>query len=220
MSGATARNILSLDAAFGPACACLNRADGRRFHAETPADRPHSQSILPMLETLLGEAGLDWRELHLLAAGIGPGSFTGVRMAAAIISGINASLKRPVLPLSSLAVTAWRAGSREEIRVIEDARAGLYWTGRYRGGDALEPDKAIERARLSDMAPGRTISETMSGSELPGWEILPPVRSRAEALGMLADHAAEQMEHADALPEFIAPAYLCPSQAERNAAHG
>ncbi len=213
-----ARNLLALDAAHGPARAAILRADGASFQAETPADRPHSRAIMPMLERLLADAGLDWRKLRLLAAGIGPGSFTGVRMAAAIIAGINASLKLPVLPLSSLAVTAWRTDCREALRVIEDARAGLYWLGCYRDGEALEPDASIEREPLSARQPGRMASETLVEHDLPGWQRQPFVRTRAEALGLLARHAMERMPRPDTLPRFITPAYLCPSQAERNAA--
>jgi len=211
-----AGHLLALDAAFGPARACLIRADGARFHAETPEGQPHSKSIVPMLEGLLNEAGLDWRDLGLLAAGIGPGSFTGVRMACAIVAGINASLKRPVLAISSLAVTARRV-AEDEVHVVEDARAGQWWTGHYRHGEIVDHDRAVKPDDMRAVTPAMMASETLDAEALPGWRQAPFIRSRAEALGLAAQMALKQASDLAALPRFIEPAYLCPSQAERNA---
>ncbi len=212
-----AGHLLALDAAFGPACACLIRTDGAQAHAETPEGHPHSKAIMPMLERLLGEAGLDWRDLELLAVGIGPGSFTGVRMACAIMAGINASLKRPLLAISSMAVTAWRVAEKD-VHVVEDARAGQWWTGHYRHGESLGRDRAITPQDMRAVQPALMASETLTSEALPGWRQAPFVRSRAEALGLAALAALKQANDLSALPHFIEPAYLCPSQAERNAA--
>lgn len=211
------RNILSLDAAFGSACACLIRQDGKSFHATSASDKPHSQTILPMLESLLAEAKLDWKTLQLLGVGIGPGSFTGLRVATAIMAGINSGLHLPMLEISSLAITARQSHAREPTRVIEDARADSVWIGLYQEGIPLEKDRSQTWDELRCMSTGAYLTYTMTAVDLPGWKHLPLELSRCEALSMLTCQYGNQPNHSDKLPRTVTPTYLSPSQAERNA---
>jgi len=211
------QNILALDAAFGPACACLLRHDSGSFYAASQSDKPHSQALLPMLENLLTKAGLKWNDLQLLVVGIGPGSFTGLRVAAASIAGINAGLHLPVLKISSLAITSLQSRERGSVRVIEDARAGCAWLGLYQAGESLQDDKILLWDEILGMPAAACISHTESARQLDGWKRLPLERSRCEALAMLASQYADQIVHPEKLSRFVTPAYLCPSQAEHNA---
>jgi len=210
-------NILSLDAAFGSACACLIRQDGKSFHATSASDKPHSQAILPMLESLLTKAELDWKTLQLLGVGIGPGSFTGLRVAAAIMAGINSGLHLPILEISSLAITARQSRTREPTWVIEDARANSVWIGLYQEGIALEKDRSQTWGELRCIPAGAYLTQTMAAVDLSGWKRLPLDLSRGEALSILTRQQADQLNHPDKLPRTVTPAYLTPSQAERNA---
>ncbi|MDQ6958154.1 MAG: tRNA (adenosine(37)-N6)-threonylcarbamoyltransferase complex dimerization subunit type 1 TsaB [Mariprofundaceae bacterium] len=214
------KNILSLDAAFGSACACLIRQDGKSFHTTSASDKPHSQAILPMLESLLTEAGLDWKTLQFLGVGIGPGSFTGLRVAAAIMAGINSGLHLPILEISSLAITARQSHTREPIWVIEDARANSVWIGLYQEGIALEKDRSQTWGELRCMPTGTYLTQAMATVNLPGWKHLPLDLSRSEALSILTREQANQLNHPDKLPRTVIPTYLTPSQAERNARRG
>ena len=208
-------NILALDIAFGAACACIMHANGGVFLRQTDSDKPHSQAIMTMLASLLAEAGLTWRELDLLACGVGPGSFTGLRIAAATIAGINAGLKLPVLELSSLAISAAQADCEDELYVVEDARAGFAYLGHYRRFSALSPDACLPWKQVATM-PQATCTSLRKGPEHPaGWRYLPPRIMRPEA--MAAVISARRSENTDALPRIPSPAYLNPSQAERNA---
>jgi len=210
------QNMLALDAAFGPACACLRRRDGRQFHAVTPSDKAHSQTLLPMLETMLNEAGLEWPDLRVFAVGIGPGSLTGLRVAAATIAGLNTGLQLPILKMSSLAITSLQSREREPVRVIEDARAGRAWLGLYQAGESLQDDRILTWDEILAMPAATCIFHSKPAKKLDGWKHLPLERSRSEALAMLACRHADQMVHPEKFPRFVAPAYLCPSQAERN----
>jgi len=212
-------NILALDAAFGPACACLIRQDGKQFSAASQSDKPHSQTILPMLETLLAEAELDWNALQLLAIGIGPGSFTGLRVAAAIISGINTGLHLPILELASLAITARQSDIREPVWVIEDARADSAWIGRYQEGISLGKDRSQPWDEVRRMPVSIYLTQTPTAVRLPRWKRLPLALPRCKALAMLACQHADTVVNPDILPRFANPAYLSTSQAERNARH-
>jgi len=212
--------VLALDAAFGPAAASLVLDRERRLYTESTENKPHSQAILPMLEKLLEQASLTWRSLATLALGIGPGSFTGVRVAAATLAGINASPKRPLLTVSSLAVTAAQTAGTDEIWVLEDARAGEVYVGRYREYEALQPDACMPWEALATLPPGAAFAcHATPPQSLTGWEQRPLAKGRPEAL---ADTVLYQLQTVttDTLPVYAEPTYLQPSQAERNFNHG
>ncbi len=211
------RNILALDAAFGPACACLLRQDGKPFHAVSSSDKPHSQTLIPMLETMLHEADIEWTALQLLVIGIGPGSFTGLRVAAATMNGLNTGLQLPMLEISSLAITALQSRKDEPVWVIEDARTGSAWLGLYHEGKPLQDDRIRTQDEILGMPAATCISHSEPAIKLDGWKQLPIERSRCEALAILTGQYADQLHHPNQLPRFATPAYLCPSQAERNA---
>ncbi|MFQ5581665.1 MAG: tRNA (adenosine(37)-N6)-threonylcarbamoyltransferase complex dimerization subunit type 1 TsaB [Mariprofundaceae bacterium] len=211
--------VLALDAAFGPAAATLILGNDQRFYAESPESKPHSQTILPMCEHLLQQASLTWQSLALLALGIGPGSFTGVRVTAASLAGMNASLKRPLLSLSSLAITAAQAASVDETWVLEDARAEEAYVGCYRKHDATQADTCMPWIQVETLPPASFVCHGTPTWTLNGWQQQPLVKNRAEALADMVLHQL-QTTAIDTLPTYTQPAYLQPSQAERNAGHG
>ena len=211
------QNILSLDAAFGPACVCLIRQDGKQFHRSSQSDKPHSQTILPMLDSILTEAELDWNALKLLGIGIGPGSFTGLRVAAAIMAGINADLRLPILEFSSLAITARQIRTPDPVWVIDDARAGRAWIGHYQEGIPLKKDQNQPWDEVRRIPAGTYTTQTPDSVDLPEWKRLPLELTRCEALSIITCQHANRMSHPDELPRIATLAYLSPSQAERNA---
>lgn len=106
-------------------------------------DSPRDQAaeLLPAIDALLGESGLRLAALDGLAFGRGPGSFTGVRIAAAIAQGLALATDVPLLPVSSLAALAaraWREGVAEPaVLTCVDAHMGeVYWAV-YRRSDGL-----------------------------------------------------------------------------------
>ena len=210
-------NILALDIAFGPACACLIRRDGSIFSAAGNDDRPHSQTIMPLLQTLLAEAELDWPELTMLAAGVGPGSFTGLRIAAATLAGINTSLDLPLMELSSLAISALQADRDTPLYVIEDGRAGLAYCACYHGHEEVNPDTCMNWNEIALLPRASYTAHRPDEQHLPGWSYIPPIISRSQAMARLAISRTGHLENMASLPRFATPAYLIPSQAERNA---
>src|SRR3569832_3005312 len=64
----------------------------------------HSQSILPMVQSLLAEASLTLKQCDAIAIGAGPGSFTGVRTACGIVQGLAIGACLPVVLVVSLVV--------------------------------------------------------------------------------------------------------------------
>ncbi len=120
--------------------------------------RRHADLILGMVAALMEEADLRLRDLDALAFGRGPGSFTGVRIAAAVVQGLAFGADLPVVPVSTLAGLAQgqhrRQGARQCLAAL-DARMGeLYW-GRYvldgQGLMRLVGEEAVTTPAFADL---------------------------------------------------------------------
>jgi tRNA threonylcarbamoyladenosine biosynthesis protein TsaB len=105
---------------------------------EAPSVQTHSQNILPMVQSLLNEAGIRLADCDAVAFGAGPGSFTGVRTGCGIAQGLAYGAGLPVVPVVSLLAMA--EACREQTGAVDalcvlDARMGeVYWAQyRYEG---------------------------------------------------------------------------------------
>ncbi len=105
--------------------------DGAVRQALIATPRQQTEELLPLTARLLDGAGLSLRELDAITFGRGPGSFTGLRIAAAAAQGLGMATGLPLLPVSSLAATAqglWRTHGSSNTLVCVDARMGeVYW---------------------------------------------------------------------------------------------
>ncbi|MBT8337478.1 MAG: tRNA (adenosine(37)-N6)-threonylcarbamoyltransferase complex dimerization subunit type 1 TsaB [Gemmatimonadetes bacterium] len=137
----------------------------RRFLTER---NRHAQVLPSAIDAVLAEVGAAWGDLTAVAVGVGPGSFTGVRVAAATANGIAHALDCPVWPVSSLAAAVLASealpGSTApwpvdhggaapgRRRVLFDARGDRLFTAVYDvGAGALIEVEAPRFARLSDV---------------------------------------------------------------------
>jgi tRNA threonylcarbamoyladenosine biosynthesis protein TsaB len=120
---------------------------------ESAGVRTHSQSILPMIQELLAEAGVTLAQCDAIAFGAGPGSFTGVRTACGIAQGLAYGAGLPVLPLVTLdamALACRQQTGAADVLAVLDARMGeVYWAQYH--GDALVAGPAL--CAPADVAP-------------------------------------------------------------------
>ncbi len=139
--------ILALDTATEACSAALLLGD-ELIERYLVAPREHTQLLMPMVDSLMEESGLGIHELDAIAFGRGPGSFTGLRIAAGFTQGLALGAELPVLPVSDLAALALQAHRQlgwEELLVCQDARLKEFFVGAFRIG-AEGPEEAMSEA--------------------------------------------------------------------------
>lgn len=161
--------LLALDTA-GARCSVALLLDGKLAELDAPAERIQAESVLPMVEKLLAEAGLKLGGLDAIAFGRGPGAFTGLRVATSVAQGLAYGAGLPVVPVSdlaALAAAAVRLHQAERILACLDARMHeVYWAAYESRPDGLV---AVSEEALSAPA---AVSAPSSGPWFgagPGW---------------------------------------------------
>lgn len=189
--------LLALDTASDNCSVALWQAGQVLARCEF-APRRHGELLLPMIDAVLAEAQLPLAACDAIAFGRGPGSFTGLRIAAAVTQGLAFGADLPVLPVSDLAALAEGAHAEGEappaVAVLLDARLQEVYAGWYvwQGGrmQPVAADALLAPAALAMPA-------TPAGADWvgvgPGWAAYP------EALAHL--QPAVRPGRADLLPE-------------------
>jgi len=152
------------------ACSVALECDGEINIDHRIAPQQHAKLLLPMIETLFASAGIKAADLDGVAFGSGPGSFTGVRIAAATAQGIAFGADVGVIPVSSLqalAQGAVREHNASRILAAFDARMGeVYW-----GAYALDDDGIVRPLQVDCVcAPEKVIIP--SDAHLHKWCLL------------------------------------------------
>lgn len=125
--------LLAIDTS-GDACSAALLTDAGTSQRLSLEPRRHGALILGMVEELLAGAGIGLGQLDALAFGRGPGSFTGVRISAAVAQGLAYGADLPVVPVSTLAGLAQghhRAMGVGKSLPAVDARMGEVYWGHY-----------------------------------------------------------------------------------------
>jgi tRNA threonylcarbamoyladenosine biosynthesis protein TsaB len=122
--------ILAIDTAT-EACSAALLVGGHVTERYEVLGRGHAEHVLPMVDSLLAEAGIALATLDAIAFGRGPGAFTGVRIAVSVVQGLAFGADLPVVPVSDLAALAARAAVQHDARRVlacMDARMQqVYW---------------------------------------------------------------------------------------------
>jgi tRNA threonylcarbamoyladenosine biosynthesis protein TsaB len=129
-----------------------------------------NEKLLPAVDWLLTESGIDRHEIDLFAVTRGPGSFTGVRVGLATIQGLALALGRPVCAMSTHEAIALGEGSGpgelphlERVAVTDDAGRGEFYVSLFEGHREKEPPRlatAAERDQLlASVALGVSIAD-------------------------------------------------------------
>ena len=121
--------ILAIDTST-QACSCALNRDGVIIEHFEIIPRQHADRLLSMIDDLMNDQELTYSDLSAVAFGQGPGSFTGLRIAAGVTQGIAFGANIPVVPVSTLASMALQVRKTDYDVVFStlDARINeVYW---------------------------------------------------------------------------------------------
>ena len=124
--------ILGIDSS-GLACT-VALADRDVLLGEYTVDfkKTHSETLLPMIDALVKEVGVDKKEIEAIACASGPGSFTGLRIGCATAKGIGLAMGVPIVPVPTLMGLAFNCAVSDRLVVpLMDARRGQVYTAAY-----------------------------------------------------------------------------------------
>lgn len=187
----------------------------------------HSETLVSMIEEMLSALDLEMKDMDMIAVGVGPGSFTGLRISVVLAKIFAKTLDIPVVGVSTLAALARQVAESGIVVPVFDARRRRVYTAQFKkeGGvlTRLTKDDAVAVDDLIDSLPeGATIigeglssyGESFSASE-KGFFCYPQSLSQVRA-AFIAEEALVQYERDGASnPYELEPNYLRPSQAMR-----
>lgn len=125
--------ILALESTATVASVALAEDDRVLYTAQSAAGLTHSTTLLPMVESALAVCEKTVDQIDLFAATAGPGSFTGVRIGAAVLKGLAFGKNKPLVSVSTLESLAHNLTSMEGIAcAVMDARRGQVYTALFR----------------------------------------------------------------------------------------
>ena len=193
--------VLGFDTATSATAVALRGAGGRtaelRDDPVAGAHPGHATRLLEMAGELLASAGVAWREVERIAVGVGPGTFTGLRVGVATARGLAQSLSAEIVGVSSLRALALAALAAEAaadaagdgVLAVIDARRGEAFAAAYEPGeDGLPRELTVARA----LAPALLAGVVADAEERAGG------RRRWLAVGDGAVRFREQLERAGA----------------------
>jgi len=228
--------VLAIETSTRRASVALVRGPDLVAELSAP-ERPQSETLLPSIDVLLGQAGLTIHDVDAFAVAIGPGAFTGLRIGVTTAKAFAVAERKPVVAVSTLEVLAAGAGAGDApVATVLDARRKEVWASLRVPTDgalrcalperAAKPDAWAAEVRRWTEAEGQADTVAFVGdgvalygsvfrdalgdryAEAPRWAHAP----RAAVLGFLAGDRLAAGETAD--PATLAPRYLRGEEAQ------
>ena len=222
-------NILAVDTSANVASAAL-MCDGVLM-AETMLNnkKTHSEKLMPMIDDILKNSGIDISEIDLFAVANGPGSFTGLRIGVSAVKGLAHASNKPIVGISTLEGLAYNLFYTDGIiSPIMDARRSQVYNAVYKwdcgefkeltAPRALSLEECIKgfekEKRVYFVGDGVPVYKDEISKLMGERAIFVPANNlnqRASSLAVLAQQRADRATDANSLMPF----YLRKPQAER-----
>jgi tRNA threonylcarbamoyladenosine biosynthesis protein TsaB len=212
--------MLALDTSSIACSVALQMHDGvTERYEEQP--REHTRILMPMIESVLHEAGAALAELDAIVLGNGPGSFIGMRIAASVAQGLAFGAGLSIVPVSSMAAVAAQVFDETdaaEVVVAQDAHMNEVYLGMYRQESGLAVE--IMPEQLHAAAAIAALSNEATGPRLAagfGWQRYPELlAANQKQLSGVAEVSHPRAKYLLKLapagvavkPHAIVPAYL------------
>ena len=220
--------ILALDSTATAASVALCEDERLLGEYTIQNGNTHSETLLPMVESLLGFFGLTVGEIDLFAVSTGPGSFTGVRIGVATLKGLAFGQGKCCIGVSTLEALAENLAHTDGLVCpVMNARRKQVYTALFRAKDGkterLLPDSAIAITELDALLeayaePIRLVGDgyDVTLPELTHSVIAVPDRLRSQSAYSVAQVARRLYAAGTRMTDAeLVATYLRPSQAER-----
>jgi tRNA threonylcarbamoyladenosine biosynthesis protein TsaB len=193
----------------GTACAARESNDDPRLHAER---------LVGLIDQAMLRAGWSKSQIDLVACCVGPGSFTGVRVALATAKGIAIGLGRPIVGVGSLeamASAARAAGEKRALALLDAKKGEVFWAAYDASGALLAGPGHVASSDVARLARGLdpvvVVGEVAVSLALPGLRVISsPATDLPDALEVarlgVAKHAERGADDVHALePVYVRP---------------
>jgi tRNA threonylcarbamoyladenosine biosynthesis protein TsaB len=148
--------ILGLDTATPATVVGVLPASGEPVelrHEPAPGERPgHAAQLLPLARRALEAVGATLADVRRIGVGVGPGTFTGLRIGVATARGLAQATGAELAAVSTLEALAAAAGTERAVLAVLDARRGEAYAAAFRGGERLLGPVAIAPEGLAALA--------------------------------------------------------------------
>ena len=177
--------VLALDAAMS-ACSVALWQDGRTLARRSqPMERGHAEALLPMIERVMAEGGRTYAALDLVAATLGPGAFTGIRIGLAAARGLALAAQKPcagVTTLEAIAAAARGIPGGAVLAAVESRRADLFVQAFDFAGASLGSAAALHPEGLAEFVRAHgSVFRPPAGGTAPGFVLAGDGAARAQA---------------------------------------
>jgi tRNA threonylcarbamoyladenosine biosynthesis protein TsaB len=151
--------ILALDTATGSCTVAVCADETVLAEVTLQVPRAHSTRLMPLIAQAVSDSGLTKADLDAIAVGVGPGSFTGLRIGLATAKGLGLALGKPCVGVSTLKAMAFGTSAQIGLAVpMLDAKRGEVFTAVYAVG-SRDPNTWAELVPPSHMPVDRLAEE-------------------------------------------------------------
>lgn len=162
--------ILGFDTATRATAVALEDGHGEVIEARDDpprGQRPrHASRLLSLCAEVLDQADLDYQQLERLAVGVGPGTFTGLRIGVATARALSQATAIPLVGVStlqSLALNALQSQAVESVAAVLDARRGEAFAAAWRIEEILDGEPLLGPGAFSPEA----LAEHLAAVQMP-----------------------------------------------------